>query len=63
MKRGFGITVAPCLFRQDNRGFYIDRENNRISDAISSVKHISKKAANELYKIRDSQYETFTDLL
>lgn len=33
MKRGFGIRVAPCRFRQDNRDFYIDRAANTISDA------------------------------
>lgn len=63
MKKGFGITVAPCRFRQDNRGFYIDRDNNQISDALSSIKHISKKVAVELYRMRDNQYAYFTDLL
>lgn len=33
MKRGFGIRIAPCRFQQDNRGFYIDRTANTISDA------------------------------
>ncbi len=33
MKRGFGITVAACKFRQDNRDFYIDHATNSISDA------------------------------
>lgn len=33
MLRGFGIRVAPCRFRQDNRDFYIDHAQNTISDA------------------------------
>jgi len=63
MKRGFGITVVPGRFRQNNRGFYIDREKNQISDALSSIKHISKKVAAELFHMRDKQFATFTDLL
>ena len=63
MKRGFGITVVPGRFRQDNQGFYIDREKNQISDALSSIKHISKKVAAELYHMRDKRFASFTDLL
>lgn len=33
MRKGFGIRIAPCRFRQDNRDFYIDRAANTISDA------------------------------
>ncbi len=33
MRKGFGIRIAPCRFRQDNRDFYIDRASNTISDA------------------------------
>lgn len=33
MRKGFGIRIAPCRFRQDNRDFYIDRTSNTISDA------------------------------
>lgn len=33
MRKGFGIRIAPCRFRQDNRDFYIDHEANTISDA------------------------------
>ena len=33
MQRGFGIRIASCFFRQDNRDFYIDHRANTISDA------------------------------
>ena len=61
MRKGFGIRVAPCRFRQDNRDFYIDRANNAISDALTSVKHISKRVADALYDMRDKTYGCFTD--
>ena len=33
MRKGFGIRIVPCKFRQDNRDFYIDHEARTISDA------------------------------
>lgn len=63
MKRAFGIRIAPCRFRQDNRDYYIDRAANTISDALTSVKHIGKRVAQELYRMRNNRYACFTDLL
>ena len=63
MKKAFGISVVPCRFRQDNRSFYIDRENKHVADALTSVKYISRTVANSLYKMRDMEFESFTDLL
>lgn len=63
MKKAFGITVAPCRYRQDNRDFFIDKERKTISDTLMSVKHISKRVADELYRMKDNQYVHFTDLL
>ena len=63
MQRGFGIRIAPCRFRQDNRDFYVDHTGNTISDALTSVKHISRRVAEMLYSWRDRFYPSFTDLL
>lgn len=63
MKQAFGISIAPCRFRQDNRSFFIDKERHTISDTLMSVKHISARVADELYAMRDNQYESFVDLL
>ena len=63
MKQAFGISVAPCRFRQDNRDFFIDKERRTISDTLMSVKHISKRVADELFRMRHNQYDTFVDLL
>ena len=63
MAKGFGIRVVPCKFRQDNRGFYLDREANTIADALTSVKYVSQRVADSLYEMRDNQYPTFIDLL
>lgn len=63
MRKAFGIRIVPCKFRQDNRDYYIDKENNSISDALTSVKHVSKKVADALYAMRDNFYPCFTDVL
>lgn len=63
MKKAFGISVAPCRFRQDNRDFFIDKERKTISDTLMSVKHVSKRVAEELYRMRNNEYKYFVDLL
>ena len=63
MQRGFGIRIAPCRFRQDNRDYYIDHADKSISDALTSVKHISRRVADTLYSWRDRFYPCFIDLL
>lgn len=63
MKKAFGIEIAPCRFRQDNRSFYVDKQGLKVADALHSVKHISRKVANELFKMRDDQFDSFVDLL
>lgn len=63
MKQAFGIRIVPPKFRQDNRDFFIDHENKTISDSLVSIKHVSKAAANALYKLGHNHYDTFVDLL
>ena len=63
MKRAFGIRVVPCRFRQDNRDYFLDHSANTISDALTSVKHIGKRVAQALYRMRNETYACFTDLL
>lgn len=63
MKRGFGIRVVPPKFKQDNRDYYIDRSSNAISDALHSVKHVSKRVSDTLYALGNNFYPCFTDVL
>lgn len=63
MRRGFDIRLVPCRFRQDNRSFSYDKSANTISDALPSIRNLSMAVAEELYRMRDNRYNTFTDLL
>lgn len=63
MKQAFGIRIVPPRFGQDNRDYFLDHENKTISDSLVSIKHVSKTAANALYKLGQRHYDTFVDLL
>jgi len=63
MKRYKGINLSAGRFGQDNRDWLVDKENHTISQSLSSIKHISKKAANDLYKAGQKEYDSFTSVL
>lgn len=63
MKKAFGISMVPCRYRQDNRDYFIDMENNTISDALTSCKYISAKVASRLCDMSDNVYFSFVDVL
>ena len=51
MKRYKGIRLLPGRFGQDNRDWLVDKENATISQSISSIRFMSKEAAEELYRL------------
>ena len=63
MKRYRGILLRPGRFGQDNRDWFIDKENQTISQALSSVKFISSQAAEDLYRVGQQSYSSFVDVL
>lgn len=63
MKKAFGITIVPLQFRQDNRTFKVIDGSNTISGTLKSIKGIGDGLAEQLYNIKDIQFEDFTSLL
>ena len=59
----FGIKLRPIKFRKSKFDYVIDKENNAIYKGVESVKFLNKKVAEELYSIRDAQFDSFIDLL
>lgn len=51
MYRYQGIKITPGRFRQDNRDWFVDKDNKLISQNLSSIRYMQKQAANELYKL------------
>ena len=63
MQRYKGIKLTAGKFGQDNRDWVVDKENHTISQSLSSVRYMSKKAAQDLQKLGGNSYSTFTDVL
>ena len=51
MKRYKNISLIAGQFGQDNRDWMVDKEKGTISQSLSAIKHISKQAARDLYKL------------
>ena len=63
MKNYAGISMLPGRIGQDNRDWYIDKEAGTISQSLSSIKYISKTAAEDLFNASSVKPNTFTDML
>lgn len=51
MKRYKGISLLPGRFKQDNRDWSVDKDNKTISQSLSSIRYLSKQAAEDLYQL------------
>jgi DNA polymerase III alpha subunit len=59
----FKIYFPPLRFRQDNRNIVANSDKNEITTTLHSIKGFSKTISENLYTLKDNQYETFVDLL
>lgn len=60
-----GIEINPIQFRYSKDTYWFDKENNSVYKGISSIKGFGEKGCigEELYKLRDNQYNSFIELL
>lgn len=58
-----GIKINPIKFRKSSFDYKMDKETNTIYKGIEAIKYLNAKTANELYALRDNQYNSFIDLL
>lgn len=63
MKRYKNINLTAGRFGQDNRDWNVDKEHGTISQSLSSIRYMSKKAAKDLYEVGQKEFITFTDVL
>lgn len=59
----FGIKLSNIKFRHSTSNYNYSKENGIIYKGLSSIKYISKNIGDELYDIKDNQYEDFISLL
>ena len=59
----FDIKINDIRFRKSKADYSMEKSTNSIYKGISSIKFCNSQIADELYELRDNQYETFIDLL
>lgn len=58
-----GINILPPKFRKSKGGYYTDKDTNSIYRGTSNIKGANATAGDLLYRLKDRQYSTFTDLI
>lgn len=58
-----GIKVVDPAFRYSRAEYFYDKENKLIYKGIESISYLNKQVAEELYEMRDMQFDDFVDLL
>lgn len=53
------ITLEPIKFRYSSAEYTMNKEENAIYKGIESIKYLNAKVANEMYELRDNEYENF----
>ena len=59
----FGIELKPIKFRHSNADYNIDRETNSIYKGVGAVKYCNADVGNNLYAMKDVQFNSFVDIL
>lgn len=58
-----GIPIKSPKFRNSLGDYYCNKEENCIYKGIGSIKYMNKTVADDLYGLRNNDYDTFIDLL
>ena len=61
--RSKGIQIKPIKFRKSRADYFMDKENNAIYQDIESIKELNAKGAEELFELKENQYDSFIQLL
>ena len=58
-----GINISPIKFRYSRADYSCDPSTKTVYKGMQSLKYMNAKVAEELYSIRDEQFDSFIDLL
>ena len=59
----FGIKLKGIKFRHSSGKYQMDKETNSIYKGIGAVKYCNSELGDQLYALRDQQFDSFLDLL
>lgn len=63
MKDYTDIKVSPPKFRKSKGSYVSDKENQIIYKGIGSIKGLNADIGNQLYELRNDEYNSFVDLM
>lgn len=63
LAREYKIKMSPVRFRYSQSNYNFDCETQTIYKGMASIKFLNKKASDQLYKLRDREYDSFMTLL
>lgn len=58
-----GIVVKPIKYGKSKAEYFMDKESGVIYQGIESIKFCNQKIADDLFELKDNQYDSFIDLL
>lgn len=61
--KAHGIQILPPKFRHSKAVYFCNAESREIYKGIGSIKFMNAQVADELYVLKDEQFEDFIDLL
>ena len=61
--KAHGIQILPPKFRHSKAVYFCNAESREIYKGIGSIKFMNAQVADELYALKDEQFEDFIDLL
>lgn len=59
----FDIKLSDIKFRHSTSKYSYNKEENTIYKGMSSIKYVGDNVGDDLYTLKDNEYETFIDLL
>ena len=59
----FGVSLKPIKFRHSGASYNIDRETKSIYKGLESIKYMNAELSEQLYAMREQEFDSFIDLL
>ena len=59
----FGVSLKPIKFRHSRADYNTEKETNSIYKGLASLKYMNTDVSEQLYQMKDQQFDSFIDLL
>ena len=59
----FGVSLKPIKFRHSRADYNMEKETRSIYKGLASLKYMNSDVSEQLYSIKDQQFDSFIDLL